>query len=107
MVPTSAPASASLANGLCLRYVNQINSFLLSWFWSVLSPRQKETKEFGTGEKSFMGFGEDCGCPWDFGKIVECLELNGLFCGNLKDKNLEGNADDGNLVYEASEPLKD
>lgn len=56
VVPTSAPASASLANGLCLRYVNQINSFLLSWFWSVLSQRRKETKEIGTGEKRFYGF---------------------------------------------------
>lgn len=35
------------------------------------------------------------------------LELNGLFCGNLEDENVERNADDGDLAYEASEALKD
>lgn len=41
------------------------------------------------------------------GKAVACIELNRLLCGNLENRNVEKNADDGDLAYEVSESLKD
>ena len=35
-------------------------------------------------------------------KATECWELSGIVCGDLEDKNVESNADDGGLAVEIS-----
>jgi hypothetical protein len=32
-------------------------------------------------------------------KAIECTEFSKLFCGSLKNKNVERNKDDGSLPY--------
>lgn len=39
-------------------------------------------------------------------KVMDCLELSGMFYAILEDKNVETNADDGGLACEVSEGIK-
>lgn len=54
-------------------------------------------------------FVKDCGVILKLWarKTIECSELGELFCGILKDKNVESKADDGGLDYKIPEAFKD
>lgn len=40
------------------------------------------------------------------GKVLECLELKGLFCGSLKDKDVKRTEHNADLASEVSEAAR-
>ena len=67
--------------------------------------RQDGTSVVGIAVADLLGFRKDCGrivelCPR---KSTECWEFSGMFWASLEYRNLESNAEDGDLACDVSE----